>query len=51
MPKIIDKEDRKENITLRMSKYVNDFLRTIPNYNNLVEEILKRELNITKKDE
>lgn len=51
MPKIIVREERKDNITLRLSKFVIDYLRTIPNYNNLVEETLIKELNIKKKDE
>jgi hypothetical protein len=48
MPKIIDREERKESITIRLPKYVIDYLRTIQNYNSKIEQILIKELKIEK---
>lgn len=50
MPKIVDDENRKETITLRLSKFVIVELRKHKNYNVIVEEAIKEKLNIKETD-
>lgn len=44
--KIVDEDLKKIKITIRLSKYVIDELRTHDNYNKLIEDALIKELNI-----